>query len=147
MIEINPLKHEPPWTCKLNRILFGASPSAIMGQCLLGRMSRGGGACVGCTANVHEIMWKGFQEGLERGEKLPSIYDQLKAYVDEEHPPEAYKTEESETPSRAEVRHGVWKDDCGDLVCSLCSFSCGDAYYLGSRKYCPECGAEMKDEE
>lgn len=96
MIEINPLKHEPPWICKLSRILFGASPSAIMSRCLLGRMN-GGNACAGCTANVSTIMQEGFKQGIERGKKLPSVYEQLKFYIDEEHPPEAYKTESKET--------------------------------------------------
>jgi hypothetical protein len=40
--------------------------------------------CEGCTGNVGEQIQRGFQEGLERGKKLPSVYDQLKAYVDEE---------------------------------------------------------------
>ena len=140
--------HTPPLICCLRWKLTTVSPSG-RASCSLGLKPkyRKAKRCKGCTGNVSEQIQRGFQEGLERGKKLPSIYDQLKAYVDEDHPPEAYKTEETEKPGCTEVKHGVWIDDHGDTVCSNCSFSCGDTYYLGSRKYCPECGAKMKDEE
>lgn len=68
MAENKPTKHEPPKSCKLRRWLFGASPSAILGRCLLG-LRTGCKACKGCRANVHEIMREAFEEGLTRSER------------------------------------------------------------------------------
>ena len=45
----------------------------------------------------------------------------------------------------AEPRTGEWLDDCGDMACSCCGFSCDDPYYLGEANYCPNCGARMEE--
>lgn len=74
MAENKPTKHEPPKSCKLRRWLFGASPSAILGRCLLG-LRTGCKACKGCRANVHEIMMEAFEEGLARSER-PKIKEE-----------------------------------------------------------------------
>lgn len=38
-----------------------------------------------------------------------------------------------------------WLDSHGDSKCSACGFSCSDDYYLGAGRFCPECGADMKN--
>jgi hypothetical protein len=46
-----------------------------------------------------------------------------------------------------EITYGEWVDAWGNDKCTVCGFECGDPYYLGSAKYCPECGAKMKSRE
>lgn len=47
-----------------------------------------------------------------RGKKLPSLYDQLKAYIDEDHPSEAYKTEEEKKVDIHEpLQRNIWETE------------------------------------
>ena len=36
-----------------------------------------------------------------------------------------------------------WEDKWGNLCCPVCSFECGDEYYLGDELACPNCGAAL----
>lgn len=59
-------KHEPPRGCRLRRLLFGSSPSAILTRCTLGLWTSRP-ECKGCEANAHEAWLENFKKGLEEG--------------------------------------------------------------------------------
>lgn len=75
---MNNKKHPPPKWCHMRRALVGVSPSALLGSCRLGVRPRRTQKCEGCTHNIEEALWEGFQEGLRRGMETPSIYEQLR---------------------------------------------------------------------
>lgn len=45
------------------------------------------------------------------------------------------------------VTHAQWIEYYGDIKCTSCGFICGDDYYLGSKNFCPNCGAKMDEVE
>lgn len=46
------------------------------------------------------------------------------------------------------VKHGKWivKTDSEGKICGVCS-CCGYKQYAGHLKYCPECGADMREDK
>ena len=63
---VDEITHDAPLMCKIERFLFGESPSALFAKCTLGRR-RSREACKGCKHNVHEMIIKGFEQGLKKG--------------------------------------------------------------------------------
>lgn len=45
---------------------------------------------------------------------------------------------------REQIREMEWLDSSWIIQCSACGFSCGDDYYLGAGRFCPECGARAR---
>lgn len=71
------------------------------------------------------------------------INDRLKAYTD------SLILERVNSIPTADVKpvvHAHWEEWIGDTKCTSCGFICGDDYYLGSKNYCPNCGAKMDEE-
>ena len=46
--------------------------------------------------------------------------------------------------AKQERKKGKWIDE-DEMTCSVCGFECDDPYYLGDANYCPNCGADMRD--
>lgn len=55
----------PPLRCRIACKLIGASPSAMMCDCILGRRSANARKCAKCPAYIPGLIAQGFDEGVK----------------------------------------------------------------------------------